>query len=108
MDFNVIIDNLPFLMKGLFTSFQLAFFTIVLSLSLACLIAIGRISNKKYVIEMPCCEKKIHSECLAKCLVNKNACPYCRCEGEDICKKYEKKKIIKDILSNIIINVVDY
>ena len=49
MDFNVIIDNLPFLMKGLFTSFQLAFFTIVLSLSLACLIAIGRISNKKYV-----------------------------------------------------------
>ena len=49
MDFNVIIDNFPFLMKGLLTSFQLAFFTIVLSLSLACLIAVGRISNRKYV-----------------------------------------------------------
>ena len=34
MDFYVIIDNLPFLMKGLFTSFQLDLFTIVLSLSL--------------------------------------------------------------------------
>ena len=49
MDYDVIINNFPFLMKGLFRSFQLAFFTIVFSLSLACFIAIGRISNRKYI-----------------------------------------------------------
>jgi len=36
-------------MKGLVRSFQLAFFTVILSLTLACFIAIGRISNRLYV-----------------------------------------------------------
>ena len=49
MDWSVIIDNLPFLMKGLSLSFQLAALTMVLSLSLACFIAIGRISHRRWI-----------------------------------------------------------
>lgn len=49
MDWNVIPANLPFLLKGLWVSFQLAFLVIVLSIPLACLIAIGRISGRAWI-----------------------------------------------------------
>lgn len=49
MDWSVIADNLPFLLAGLVVSFQLAFLTIVCSLILACFIAIGRISARRWI-----------------------------------------------------------
>ena len=49
MDFSVINDNIEFLMLGLMRSFQLAIFTIVLSLTIACFIAIGRVSSKRSI-----------------------------------------------------------
>lgn len=49
MDWTVIIDNLPFLMNGLLMSFKLAALTICLSLILACFIAIGRISRRRWI-----------------------------------------------------------
>lgn len=49
MDWSVIPANLPFLMKGLWVSFELAILVIVISIPLACVIAIGRISNRTWV-----------------------------------------------------------
>ena len=49
MDWSVIPANLPFLMDGLLMSFQLAAITTVFSLFLACFIAIGRISRRRWI-----------------------------------------------------------
>ncbi len=49
MDWAVIVDNLPFLMRGLWNSVQLAALTVVFSFPLGCLIAIGRISKRRWV-----------------------------------------------------------
>ena len=49
MDFSVISDNIEFLMLGLMRSFQLAVFTIVFSLTIACFIAIGRVSSRRAI-----------------------------------------------------------
>jgi glutamate/aspartate transport system permease protein len=49
MDWGVIPDNLPFLMKGLWMSVKLAAVTVILSFSVACVIAIGRISHRRWI-----------------------------------------------------------
>ena len=49
MDFSVIPNNIEFLMLGLMRSFQLAGFTIMLSLPVACFIAIGRVSSRRAI-----------------------------------------------------------
>lgn len=49
MDWSVIADNLPFLMAGLWMSVKLAGVTIVLSFPLGCLIAIGRLSRRRWL-----------------------------------------------------------
>lgn len=49
MDWSVILDNLPFLMAGLWMSVKLAGVTIVLSFPLGCLIAIGRLSRRRWL-----------------------------------------------------------
>lgn len=49
MDWSVIPQNLPFLMNGLLVSFELAALTTVFSLVLACFIAIGRISKRRWL-----------------------------------------------------------
>jgi len=49
MDWSVIPANLPFLMKGLWNSVQLAAVTVCVSFVLACFIAIGRISHRRWV-----------------------------------------------------------
>jgi len=49
MDWSVIVDNLPFLMAGLWMSVKLAGVTIVLSFPLGCLIAIGRLSRRRWL-----------------------------------------------------------
>jgi glutamate/aspartate transport system permease protein len=49
MDWSVIADNLPFLMAGLWMSVKLASVTIVFSFPLGCLIAIGRLSTRRWL-----------------------------------------------------------
>lgn len=49
MDWSVIADNLPFLMAGLWMSVKLAGVTIVFSFPLGCLIAIGRLSRRRWL-----------------------------------------------------------
>ena len=49
MDWGVIIDNLPFLMKGLWMSVKLAVVTAVLSFGVGCVVAVGRISHRRWV-----------------------------------------------------------
>ena len=48
-DWGVILDNLPFLMRGLWTSVQLALITVALSLPLGCAIALGRLSQRRWL-----------------------------------------------------------
>ena len=49
MDWSVIPDNLPFLMKGLWVSVKLAVLVACLSFSIACVIAVGRISSRPWI-----------------------------------------------------------
>ena len=49
MDWSVISNNLPFLMKGLWVSVQLAVFVIAVSFPLACVITVGRVSNRWWI-----------------------------------------------------------
>lgn len=49
MDWSVIPANLPFLMNGLWMSVKLAAVTISLSFPLGCIIAIGRISKRRWL-----------------------------------------------------------
>ncbi len=49
MDWSVIINNLPFLMKGLWMSVKLATLVVIFAFPLACLIAVGRISTRRWV-----------------------------------------------------------
>lgn len=49
MDWSVIPANLPFLMNGLWMSVKLAAVTICLSFPLGCVIAIGRISKRRWL-----------------------------------------------------------
>ncbi len=49
MDWSVIADNLPFLMAGLWTSVKLAAVTIVFSFPFGSLIAIGRLSKRRWL-----------------------------------------------------------
>jgi len=49
MDWSVIPANLPFLMSGLWVSVKLAAITIVFSFALGCLVAVGRISKRRWV-----------------------------------------------------------
>ncbi len=49
MDWSVVPANLPFLLGGLAISAQLAGITIVCSLPLGCLVAIGRMSHRKWI-----------------------------------------------------------
>ena len=48
-DWAVIHDNLPFLMRGLWNSVQLAAITVVLSFPLGCIVALGRISRRRWL-----------------------------------------------------------
>lgn len=48
-DWMVILDNLPFLMRGLMTSVQLALITVALSFPLGCLVALGRLSGRRWL-----------------------------------------------------------
>ena len=49
MDWQVIVVNLPLLMRGLATSAQLAVVAILLSFPVGCLIAIGRLSPRRWL-----------------------------------------------------------
>lgn len=49
MDWAVIPANFPFLMRGLWTSVELAAVTICFSFPLACIISIGRISRRRWI-----------------------------------------------------------
>ncbi|MCZ8311283.1 MAG: amino acid ABC transporter permease [Rhodospirillales bacterium] len=49
MDWNVVSANFPLLMRGLGTSLQLAAVVIVLSFPIGCLIAIGRLSRRRWL-----------------------------------------------------------
>lgn len=49
MDWGVIPANLPFLMKGLWMSAKLAAVTVTLSFAIACIIAVGRISSRRWI-----------------------------------------------------------
>ncbi len=48
-DYQVILDNLPFLMRGLITTFQLALIGISGGLALGILVGMGRLSSRPYV-----------------------------------------------------------
>lgn len=48
-DFKVLIDNFPFLMQGLITTFQLAIIAVVGGLILGVFVGMGRLSSKPYV-----------------------------------------------------------
>lgn len=48
-DWRVIYENLPFLMRGLFTTFQLAILAIVGGLILGTLVGMTRMSSKRYI-----------------------------------------------------------
>ncbi len=49
MDWSVIPENLPFLMNGLWMSVKLAAITVGLSFPLGCVIAVGRISKRRWL-----------------------------------------------------------
>ena len=49
MDWNVIIVNLPFLMKGLWMSIKLAVLVICFAFPITCVIAVGRISDRRWI-----------------------------------------------------------
>lgn len=49
MDWSVIADNFPFLMAGLWMSVKLAVVTICFSFPLGCVIAIGRLSKRRWL-----------------------------------------------------------
>ena len=49
MDWNVIIVNFPFLMKGLWMSIKLAALVICFAFPIACVIAVGRISDRRWI-----------------------------------------------------------
>jgi glutamate/aspartate transport system permease protein len=49
LDWGVILDNLPFLARGLWNSVQLAFITVALSFPLGCVVALGRISRRRWL-----------------------------------------------------------
>ncbi len=49
LDWAVIADNLPFLMRGLWNSVQLALITVALSFPLGCLVALGRLSRRRWL-----------------------------------------------------------
>ncbi len=49
MDWRVVIENLPLILRGLVTSMELTIATILLSLPIGCLIAIGRLSHRRWL-----------------------------------------------------------
>lgn len=49
MDWRVVIDNLPLILRGLVTSVELTVATILLSFPIGCLIAIGRLSHRRWL-----------------------------------------------------------
>lgn len=53
MDWSVVADNFPFLIAGLWMSVKLAAVTIVFSFPLGCVIAVGRLSKRKW-LRYPC------------------------------------------------------
>lgn len=49
MDWKVIVDSLPLILRGLLTSVELTVTTILLSFPIGCLIAVGRLSHRRWL-----------------------------------------------------------